>query len=432
MNVLRKVDGEENMVGSKAPKKQKSPLSYKKLISQHIRILKGLRHKSGLFLASKPSVTTGYDKAWLRDNFYECMAFEVLNDWETVRQTYRAILDIFHKHEFKIDQAIKQKPTYVYEYIHPRYNPETFDEFWEEWGNKQNDSIGCILFKIGELEHIRRIKILDSEEDYRVIQKLVNYLASLEYWQDPDSGVWEETQEVHASSIGACVAGLEMIKNLEGIEVPEDLIKKGYATLARLLPRESEKKFVDLALLSLIWPYEVTTKRQTEEILKNIEYHLLKRRGVIRYKGDAYYNKNPDNFSEEAEWTFGLAWLAIIYSKLGDEKKAQKFLDKSILTQTKKNEIPELYYSNTDKPNENTPLGWSESLFVTALYEVNHMHMKMKKQKVSSSKRPARVFKGLSKKDTTKAKKSGQLVAKKNHSKKADTRSKKTNKKGTT
>ena len=420
------------MVHSKASKRQKNTLSYKKLISQHIKILKGLRHKSGLFLASKPSVTTGYDKAWLRDNFYECMAFEVLNDWETVRQTYRAILDIFHKHEFKIDHAIKQKPTYVYEYIHPRYNPETFDEFWEEWGNKQNDSIGCILFKIGELEHIRKIKILDSEEDYRVIQKLVNYLASLEYWQDSDSGVWEESQEVHASSIGACVAGLEMIKNLEGIEVPEDLIKKGYATLARLLPRESEKKFVDLALLSLIWPYEVTTKRQTEEILKNIEYHLLKRRGVIRYKGDAYYNKNPDNFSEEAEWTFGLAWLAIIYSKLGDEKKAQKFLDKSILTQTKRNEIPELYYSNTDKPNENTPLGWSESLFITALYEVNHMHMKMKRQKVSGSKKPSRTLKNSSKNSTSGSEMSNQSVSKKLNLKKTKgTTSKKTNRKGT-
>jgi hypothetical protein len=29
--------------------------------------------------------------------------------------------------------------------------------------------------------------------------------------------------------------------------------------------------------------------------------------------------------------------------------------------------IPELFFSNTDKPNDNTPLGWSESLFIVAL-----------------------------------------------------------------
>lgn len=355
----------------------KKGVNYKRLVEQHLKILDGLKFKSGLFSASKPTVTTGYDKAWLRDNFYECIAFEVVQDWDTVRTTYRALLDIFRKHEFKIDYAISKKPEHTHQFIHARYHPETFDEFWEEWGNKQNDSIGCILFKVGELEKAG-VGILESEDDYRIIQKLVDYLSTLEYWHDEDSGMWEENQEIHASSIGACVAGLEMVKDLDGIVVHPDLIKKGYAALANLLPRESEKKFVDLALLSLIWPYDVVNKRQTKEILENVEYHLLKRKGVIRYKGDAYYNKNLDNYSEEAEWTFGLAWLAIIYNHLGKTKKAKDFLDKVIGTVSKTGEVPELYYSNTDKPNDNMPLGWSESLFITAVYNVNHMHMKMK------------------------------------------------------
>ena len=54
-------------------------------------------------------------------------------------------------------------------------------------------------------------------------------------------------------------------------------------------------------------------QEQKDSILHNVEYHLLKERGVIRYKGDRYYNKNKDEVSEEAEWTFGLSWLAIIY-----------------------------------------------------------------------------------------------------------------------
>jgi phosphorylase kinase alpha/beta subunit len=367
-------------------RKLKRKVDYKRLVRQHLKILNGLKFKSGLFSASKPTVTTGYDKAWLRDNFYECIAFEVVQDWDTVQKTYRALLDIFKKHESKIDYAISKKPEYTHQFIHARYHPDTFEEFWEEWGNKQNDSIGCILFKIGELEKAG-VGILKDKDDLRIVQKLVNYLSTLEYWHDSDSGMWEENEEVHASSIGACVAGLEMVKGLKGIDVNPDLIKKGYAALAKLLPRESEKKFVDLALLSLIWPYEVTNTRQTKEILENVEYHLLKKKGVIRYKGDAYYNKNLDNFSEEAEWTFGVAWLAIIYNNLGKEKKANIFLEKVIGTISESDEVPELYYSNTDKPNENNPLGWSESLFIAAVYRVNHMHMKMKAENVVEAPR---------------------------------------------
>jgi phosphorylase kinase alpha/beta subunit len=146
------------------------------------------------------------------------------------------------------------------------------------------------------------------------------------------------------------------------------MIIEGQKALNKLLPRESDKKFVDLAQLSLIWPYKIVNKKQRDEILENVEYHLLRKKGVIRYKNDYYYNKNPDGYSEEAEWTFGISWLAIIYENLDMKKKAKHFIDQMLNLQTKKG-LPELYYSNTNKPNENNPLGWSESLFVVALYE---------------------------------------------------------------
>ena len=84
--------------------------SYKELLTQHLEMLKGLQTKSGLFMASKKGLATGYDKAWLRDNFYECLAFEVIGDNETVTKTYKTILKIFLKHEYKIDCAIASKP----------------------------------------------------------------------------------------------------------------------------------------------------------------------------------------------------------------------------------------------------------------------------------------------------------------------------------
>ena len=78
--------------------------------------------------------------------------------------------------------------------------------------------------------------------------------------------------------------------------------------------------------MSLIFPYNVVTARQRDEILKNVEYLLLRKRGIIRYKNDHYYNRNPDGYSEEAEWTFGLSWLAIIYEQMGKMAKARKFV----------------------------------------------------------------------------------------------------------
>lgn len=348
-------------------------LTYQQLIDRHIRILKSLQKESGLFIASKEDVSTGYDKSWLRDNYYETLAFEVIGDWKTVEKTYRAILNIFLKHEEKIDWAIAEKPKETHKRIHARFHPDTFEEFWEEWGNKQNDAVGCILFRIGELEIRNKRSILKTPDHIRIVNKLVKYLEAIEYWHDPDSGIWEEWEELHASSVGACVAGLKSIRRLPKIAVSVSLIKKGEKALEKLLPRESPDKFADLALLSLIWPYEVVSDEVRDEILENVEYHLKRKRGVIRYKGDRYYNKNEDGTSEEAEWTFGLSWLAVIYEKLGNHDKAHGLVEDLITIDTPQG-MPELYFSNSPEYNENTPLGWSESLFIVALYEMNQRH----------------------------------------------------------
>ncbi len=352
-------------------------INYNQIIEDHLAVLENLRTPSGLFRASISDVSTGYDKAWLRDNFYECLSFVVLRKWDIVRKTYDALLNIFIKHEAKIDHAIIAKPDAKYKYIHARYHPDTFDEFWDEWGNKQNDAVGAILYMIGELEVIHNMKILNSEEKQRVVQKLVKYLESLEYWHDPDSGVWEEDEEIHASSVGACLAALKSIKRIDYIKVDDGLIDKGESMLNSLLPRESEKKFVDLALLTLIFPYKIVSSDQQEQILENVEYHLVRDKGVIRYKNDYYYNKNADGYSEEAEWCFGFSWLAIIYCEMGNKYKANEYIYLALKTINSKGEIPELYFSNSDQYNENSPLGWAESMFIIALYKYKQKGYKL-------------------------------------------------------
>jgi len=339
-------------------------------IKTHLANIRALQSPRGLFLASAQEVATGYDKAWIRDNFYTTLAFECVEDWIIVRQVWKSILNIFLKYEEKINWAVANRPRESWQYIHARYHPDTFDEYWEEWGNKQNDAIGATLFKLGDLEE-RGIKIIETEDEWCIVQRLINYLNSIEYWHDPDNGMWEEYEEIHASSIGACVAGLKKMSQLDKIIIPEGMIEKGEKALQQLLPRESEVKFVDLALLSLIYPYNVVDKEMAFKIIENVEYHLERKRGIIRYKNDKYYNKNKDGYSEEAEWTMGFSWLSIIYSDLGDLRRAEDYLEKTnsaILIPEQK--IPELYYSNTDCPNENLPLCWAESLYIVAFLKL--------------------------------------------------------------
>jgi len=329
------------------------------MLQQSLQILKQLQYPSGLFAASRMNVRTGYNRAWIRDNIYTAIGLEAAQKYSIVRKTLRALLDVLLKHEYKIDWAIRKKPTHTYQYIHARYDPVTMNEIWEQWGNKQNDAIGALLFKIGNLEE-KGINVIRSEDDLRILQKLIHYLQSIEYWHDKDNGMWEENEEVHASSIGACVAGLKKISKI--VDVPRDLIRKGEITLNKLLPRESEAKEVDMALLSLIYPYNIVTKEQRDAILKNIEKKLVKERGVLRYVGDKYYWKNG-----EAQWTNGLPWLAIIYRQLNKPDKYAFYMRKTIGAMNGKGELPELYFAGSNEHNENCPLAWSQALFVAGL-----------------------------------------------------------------
>ncbi len=328
------------------------------MIAKSIQILESLQTPSGLCSASKQSVNTGYNRAWIRDNIYESLGLEAAKRHWALKRIYRAIFDVLLKHEGKIDAAIQSKPQHHYEYIHPRYDPHTLSEIWEEWGNRQNDAIGAFLYKVGDLES-KGVKVIRDDDDRRILQKLVWYLDAIEYWHDEDNGVWEENLEIHASSVGACVAGLRAVRNL--VDVHPDLLRKGEESLNDLLPYESTTKDADLALLSLVYPFNVVSDSQRDAILKNVEEKLVRQRGTIRYVGDKYYNRDG-----EAEWVMGFPWLAVIYKSLNRPDKYAHYMRKTIECANAEGELPELYYANSTECNENTPLGWTQALFLVA------------------------------------------------------------------
>lgn len=295
-----------------------------------------------LFPAS-PNTKTGYHRVWIRDNIYTILSLPE----EKAQETIHALLDIIKKHENKIDWMIKQPTKHGWRYIHPRYD-ENGNELPEQWGWKQNDAIGALLWKASQTK-LRK-------GDKEILQKIVNYLEAIEYWHDKDNGIWEENEEIHASSIGACLAGLIQASKI--VNVPLHLIAHGEHALRSLLPRESITKQTDLALLSLIWPYKIVTDAEREQILKNVE-ELVREKGLIRYEGDKYYNNG-----KEAEWTFGFPWLAIIYKN--QPNKYHFYLNKAINCLNEKGHLPELYFGGTNQHNENTPLLWAMSLLKLA------------------------------------------------------------------
>lgn len=333
--------------------------------------LERMRGANGLYLAS-PSAD--YSKAWIRDNVYEVLPY-ANKPTRHYEETYGSLMAILRRHEWKIDAILREKPTDRDAYIHARFHPETFREFAEPWGNKQNDATGALLFGIAEgLRHGKRI--LRDERDHRLVGKLIRMHGALRYWEDADNGMWEEAEEVHASSIGAVVGGLKAIRE-QGFDVEDDLIREGERALSALLPRESVTKPTDLALLSLAYPYRVLSTQQRKQVLQNLERSLLRERGVIRYEGDSYYSPLAEEHGRdkpwefyhgtEAEWTFGLPWLSIIYREMGQTARADHFLERTRKVENAPGSLPELYYAGTDEPNPNTPLGWSVAMYILAI-----------------------------------------------------------------
>jgi phosphorylase kinase alpha/beta subunit len=235
---------------------------------------------------------------------------------------------------------------------------------------------------------------------------MVLYLTTVRWHTDPDFGMWEEGPEVHASSIGAVLAGLTMwhddgyyhykyksqIPIHHYLPVPQEFIEAGRAALDRTLPSESNSRPFDLAQLSLIWPYYIIPDSQALQIVASIEKHLVRKMGVIRYPGDLYYNADRTMpFGNEAEWPLGFAWLSIVYSQLAIKaqrtgsvagsaaefiQKAEHYLKKLESVMTEDGLVPELYTNG--KPNYNVPLAWAQSFYIVAHQNLNRVYEKFK------------------------------------------------------
>lgn len=353
----------------------------RKLYSQ----LHKLRLDNGLYIAADGD---HYKRCWLRDMSY-CVMPELKNNPEYYKQTYQSILDYFHFVEKKYNNKITRlldktdfNPSKDYEFIHPRFNCD-FTEIDQPWGYRQWDAWFIVIYGIAIGEQ-NGINIIRNQTDVDMINLLLKIADKHKFYLLPESGIWENEQDIRSSTLAAMVAGMREIQKVTkyNFKVSKNLEEDTKKRLYDLFPNETSTRQHDLALLTLIFPFDVLDNNQAKIIIKNIEDNLLRENGVIRHKGDWYYNRankgDMDRFgfsnmyvdgtfdNHEAEWVFGFLFLALAHHKIGNIEKTKYYLNK-VLVKYPDGSIPELCFAHTDIPNDNKNLCWAIALVLVLL-----------------------------------------------------------------
>ncbi|MCK5044325.1 hypothetical protein KAR26_01170 [Candidatus Parcubacteria bacterium] len=324
-----------------------------------VELIKGMEEllkPNGVFIAA---LSEEYAACWLRDQLLTSLSYYYLGDFKKLKKGFWVVFDIFHKHRAKIMKAVRDSHNPFAGHIHAKYHPDTLEEITPNWGHHQLDALGLFLWLVAYLDS-KKIKIIRNDNDLELVYLLGYYLQAIKYWQSEDFGMWEEGPNLHSSSIGAVLAGFSFLKERKIIVLHECIISRGQKALDDILPGESSDRSVDMAQLSLIWPYKIVSDQTADVILKQVKESLVKERGLNRYPGDSYHAEN----GASAEWPMGFFWLSIIASQRNNFAEAEHWFKKGLNQINSEGHIPELYKNG--EPNENKPLGWAHSFAIIA------------------------------------------------------------------
>jgi phosphorylase kinase alpha/beta subunit len=249
---------------------------------------------------------TGYRSVWVRDNIH--IAHGHLQWGETLKGTaaLRSLMAFFLKHRHRFDIAIDVSSHLSDPMLRPhiRFDGERLAEVDEKWSHAQNDALGAFLWLFSRYCQTAAPGTVTPDE-FRLLAEFPRYFKAIQFWQDEDSGHWEEVRKVSASSIGVAVAGLKEFRQLMaanprlGIPVSlaeiDELIEHGEQALAATLPAEcvqtdpAKHRQFDAALLFLIYPFQVVSHDMADRIVANVTTHLMGEHGIRRYIGDSYW-----------------------------------------------------------------------------------------------------------------------------------------------
>ena len=386
---------------------------------------------NGLFpaaIVSESTEYTGYAAVWVRDNIFVAHARYLSGEIEVALKCVRCLMAYFKQHQYRFDRIIRGEadPDKVMQRPHVRFNGKDLTEIEQKWQQAQNDALGYFLWFYCQL--IGDGVLQPTSEELEILTLFLLYFEAIAYWQDEDSGHWEEDRKVAASSIGVVVASLQSFKKLFtdyeliydyyqssdrriSLELLDRLIDNGVEALKTILPAEciqpEKARRYDAALLFLIYPLKVLDDATSDRLIEDVVENLQGKYGISRYLYDSFWCRNytdlPENIrtsistereqwlqergrelkpGQEAQWCIFDPILSAIFGvkfqKTGQTEDLERqtfYLNRSLgqLTATDSQlggfKCPELYYLRQGKyvPNDATPLLWTQANLYTAL-----------------------------------------------------------------
>jgi len=379
--------------------------------------------------SSAPNDATGYSNAWLRDNSIIANSLWRLGRFDDALSNFYGLSRFLATQEEKILSIIRD-PTIgadPQKRPHVRFDGHYLRELEKDWSHAQNDALGYFIWFGSRL--LRSLGAVNPVH-LRLIGMLAAMLGAIRYWQDEDSGHWEEIRKRSASSIGAVVAGLReasaLAKQHSGslpsgpagaritVNELEQLAENGERSLATILPAECiqeppKARRYDAALIFLAEPLGVLDSETTLTILSDVRDHLEGEVGIRRYPMDSYWcpgyrrlfgvGVRTSDFSnnlelrdrhavrgKEAQWCIFDSVLSTLHSRLfretGDKEHAElqtHYLHRALLQVTRPGmpwpayRCPEAYFWEEKEthlvPNDHVPLLWAQANLAVALQE---------------------------------------------------------------
>ncbi|XP_071125441.1 probable phosphorylase b kinase regulatory subunit alpha isoform X49 [Mytilus edulis] len=397
---------------------------YQRLVNK--TILKHQNPVTGLFPASETN-----NHAWVRDNVYSIMAV-----WG-LALAYRktADLDEDRAKSFELEQSVvklmrgllrcmmmqvNKLEKFKYsqnktDALHAKYCSLTGKTVVgdTQWGHLQIDATSLYLLMLAQIT-ASGLQIVYTLDEVSFVQNLVFYIESA--YRTPDYGIWERGDktnhgypELNSSSIGMAKAALEAINELDlfgsrggphsVVHVLPDEAQQCQAILHSMLPRESNSKEIDAALLSILsFPaFAVDDTRIIEETKNMIKEKLQGKYGCARFLRDGHWTAKEDRnrlhyepwelqvFEHiECQWPMFFAYLLLDAAFFNNKEEVQlysKLMDTVII---KSEEgipyVPEMYVVPNEKvelekkkpqSQERHAIGklpqlWGESLYILA------------------------------------------------------------------
>lgn len=373
---------------------------------------------------------SGYQHVWVRDNVHVSHSMWVDGSVRAAAQVMSALMRFYQGHRYRFEDIVQGtvKSADPMSRPHVRFDGVTLQESRETWAHAQNDALGYFLWMYCTLACKASVK--PSREEIDTLGLFARYFDAIRYWEDEDSGHWEEGRKIEASSIGAVVAGLRKLREYFALlsngrskarsheqspGISDSFLKRleqrGRSELSRILPHEciqkspAKNRRTDAALLFLVYPLGVVGETMAARILKDIAGSLEGPYGIKRYVGDSYwapdYKEKLDasqrtvDFSDsvetrnrllepgqEAQWCLFDPIMSAAYGrryqrtgKSTDLDRQTYYFNRSLGQLTGKTgsfrefQCPEAYYLERGRyvPNDQTPLLWTQANLLIAM-----------------------------------------------------------------